>query len=121
MIAARVYLSKKKVVNYENKIYTQMLLWNFLDLHCHLLYLLVAYFFRIYWLFNFISAIHLSFLLFYFFFTLCYIIIVSIEKNEELMQKIYNNEKKIKRIIVVVLVIFMLGQLLAPGETIHVA
>ncbi len=117
---AAVYLSKKKVVNYENKIYTQMLLWNFLDLHCHLLYLLVAYFFRIYWLFNFISAIHLSFLLFYFFFTLCYIIIVSIEKNEELMQKIYNNEKKIKRIIVVVLVIFMLGQLLAPGETIHV-
>ena len=101
LFLAGIFLSKKNLETYENKLYKMMLLWNGIDLITHLLFLIFGGLKREGFILKFISAFHCISLLLCMFFLSFYMIYVSLERNKKFNIFFNNNKNKIHFIITI--------------------
>ena len=114
-----IFLSKKNMDTYENRLYKMLLLFNGLDLVMHLLFLIIGGLRLNGFILTTVSALHCVCLLLCMFFVCFYMIFVSLEKNKPFEGFFNKNKKKIHLYIGIFWIIFSIISFIIPLEPLY--
>lgn len=115
-----IYLSKKNMDNFENKIFRKMLFWNGVDLIAHMSFLICGALFRENYLLVHFSAVwHSIALVLDLFYLVYYTVIISNEYNKKFMTFFKKNLKKINLFFSIFFVFLIILFLLLPLEILY--
>ena len=110
-----IYLSKKNMENFENKLFRKMLLWNGIDLIAHMAFLIVGGLFRGNdYLIHVVAGCHSMALVACMYYLIYYTIIISNEYNKKIITSFKNNLKKINIISLLMFIVLGIFFLILP-------